>query len=92
LPGKPDIVLPKYHVAILIHGCFWHRHPNCKFAYNPKSNVDFWQKKFEGNIERDAKKQEALLNAGWKVILIWECEIKNLEVLEKKLKTEINVK
>lgn len=77
LPGKPDLFLKKYHTAIFIHGCFWHRHEHCKYAYTPKSNLEFWQTKFQKNIENDARKQALLLEAGINVVVIWECEIKN---------------
>ena len=83
LPGKPDIVLPKYKSVILVHGCFWHRHPRCKFAYNPKSRETFWQKKFSENVERDRFVKKELRKEGWKVIVVWECELKN----DKKDKT-----
>ena len=73
--GKPDIVLPKYKTVIFIHGCFWHRHPNCKDATTPKTRTDFWQAKFNKNIENDAKNVKALTDDGWKVIILWECEI-----------------
>jgi DNA mismatch endonuclease, patch repair protein len=85
LPGKPDIVLTKYKTVIEVRGCFWHRHKGCKFAYNPKSRIDFWQKKFIENISRDNKNEKELKKSGWKVIVIWECELKNLDKLEKKL-------
>jgi DNA mismatch endonuclease (patch repair protein) len=75
LPGKPDIVLPKYRTVIFIHGCFWHRHPGCKRATTPKSNYEYWQKKFERNVQNDKKNQELLSNMGWNVIILWECEI-----------------
>jgi DNA mismatch endonuclease, patch repair protein len=77
LPGKPDIVLPKYQTVIFVHGCFWHRHPQCRFAYNPKSRVKFWQNKFNENIERDRFVKKELRKMGWKVIVVWECELKN---------------
>ncbi len=89
LPGKPDIVLPKYRTVIFVHGCFWHRHKGCKFAYIPKSRVEFWQKKFKENVQRDKKKQANLKKAGWKVITIWECETSKLSELEKKIKKEL---
>lgn len=76
LPGKPDIVLPKYKAAIFVHGCFWHRHPGCKYAYTPKSRLDFWERKFRENVERDAKSLSLLQQQGWFPIVIWECEIK----------------
>lgn len=83
LPGKPDIVLPKYRTVIFVHGCFWHRHKGCKFAYIPKSRVEFWQKKFKENVQRDKKKQAELKKAGWKVIIIWECQVNNKGLLDE---------
>ena len=77
LPGSPDIVLPKYRTVILVHGCFWHRHKGCKFAATPKSNVEFWDDKFQGNVERDRRNVRALRDAGWDVETIWECEIRS---------------
>ena len=85
LPGKPDIVLPKYKIVIFIHGCFWHRHKCCKYAYTPKTRTDFWQQKFINNIERDKRKSKQLENLGWKVFVIWECETKTNEILDKKI-------
>lgn len=76
LPGKPDIVLPKYRTVILVHGCFWHRHPGCKYAYTPKSRLDFWEKKFGENVERDARNLSLLKQQRWFPIVVWECEIK----------------
>lgn len=76
LPGKPDIVLPKYRTAILVHGCFWHRHSGCKYAYTPKSRLDFWNQKFEENVVRDKNNLSRLQQKGWLPIVIWECEIK----------------
>lgn len=81
LPGNPDIVLPKYKTVIFVHGCFWHRHENCKFAYMPKTRVDFWQSKFLKNIERDAQAIKNLEESGWKVVVIWECQTKNIDKL-----------
>lgn len=76
LPGAPDIVLPKYKAAIFVHGCFWHRHDGCRYAYNPKSRTEFWREKFKATVERDRKKSEELRAAGWRVIVVWECELK----------------
>ena len=76
-PGKPDIVLPKYHVAIFIHGCFWHRHEGCKNATVPKTRTEFWLEKFDKNVKNDQLKQERLQELGWRVLVIWECELKN---------------
>ena len=85
LPGSPDIVLPKYKTVIFVHGCFWHRHQNCKYASDPKTRREFWEKKFKENIERDKKTQEKLKNLGWKTNIVWECEVKNREILIVKL-------
>ena len=76
LPGHPDIVLPKWHTVIFVNGCFWHRHVGCKVATMPKSNVEFWTAKFERNVARDRKEHDALEQAGWRVIVLWECEVK----------------
>ena len=76
LPGKPDIVLPKYHAVIFVHGCFWHRHPGCKYAYTPKTRVEFWQEKFDKNVQNDLQYREELTAAGWKVFIIWECQLR----------------
>ena len=75
LPGKPDIVLPRYRTVIFVNGCFWHRHKNCKFAYVPKSRQEFWLTKFERTVNRDQEKLEALTNMNWQVIVVWECEL-----------------
>lgn len=75
-PGTPDIVFPKYKTAVFINGCFWHRHNDCKYAYTPKSRTEFWQVKFQRNVENDEKNHKLLEEMGWKVIVIWECEIK----------------
>ncbi|RZB35059.1 MAG: DNA mismatch endonuclease, patch repair protein [Desulfobacteraceae bacterium Eth-SRB1] len=85
LPGKPDIVLPKYRTVIFVHGCFWHRHEDCKYAYIPKSRREFWDNKFKTNIERDKKVNQKLMNLGWKVNIIWECELSDVKAVEKKL-------
>ena len=77
LPGKPDIVLPKYKTAIFVNGCFWHGHEGCKYFRLPKSNIEFWKEKIERNIERDRESMQALLVLGWKVIRVWECELRN---------------
>ena len=77
LPGKPDLVLPKYHLAIFVHGCFWHQHSNCRYAAKPTSNTRFWLKKLEGNTKRDLNQVDALINAGWRVLVIWECGLKH---------------
>ena len=76
LPGRPDIVLPKYRAVIFVHGCFWHRHQGCKYAYTPKSRLDFWGRKFEGNVMRDKNNLSLLKKTGWLPIVVWECKIK----------------
>lgn len=73
LPGKPDIVLPKYNLVIFVHGCFWHRHANCHYTSTPATRPDFWQQKFAQNIVRDDKNIEDLRQKGWRVFILWEC-------------------
>ena len=85
LPGKPDIVLPKYRTVIFVHGCFWHLCPGCKAARIPKTRTEWWKAKLEGNGERDKRKQQELEGLGWKVVVVWECELKNADrILEFK--------
>lgn len=74
LPGKPDLIFPRRRVAIFVHGCFWHRHPNCPNARMPKSRLDFWEPKLKGNVERDRRNATLLRRLGWTVITVWECE------------------
>ena len=74
LPGKPDVVLPKYRTVIFVHGCFWHRHRGCPFAYSPRGNAGFWKAKLDGNAERDQRQRKELRKSGWKVRTVWECE------------------
>ena len=85
LPGKPDIVLPKYKSVIFVHGCFWHRHKGCKYAYNPKSRQEFWENKFRANIKRDKEVKRQLQEKGWKVLVIWECELSNISSVKDKI-------
>lgn len=87
-PGKPDIVLPKYKTVIFVHGCFWHHH-NCRAAALPQTNYEFWKNKMQTNIERDKKNQRDLKKLSWKVLLIWQCQIKNRELFEKTMKKTI---
>ena len=77
LPGKPDIVLPKYKTVIFVNGCFWHAHEGCRYFVWPKNNAEFWKKKIGGNVERDAKNQRLLKELGWRIIVVWECELKH---------------
>lgn len=83
LPGTPDIVLPKYRTVIFVHGCFWHRHSGCVYTYSPKSRVEFWEEKFQKNIYNDQENIRALIESGWQVKVIWECEIKDTDKLSK---------
>ena len=83
LPGSPDIILPKYKTVIFVHGCFWHRHENCKYVTTPKTREEFWNNKFRSNIERDLEIQEKIKNLNWRSVVIWECEIKNKENLRE---------
>ncbi len=85
LPGKPDIVLPRFKKIILVHGCYWHRHEGCIYAYNPKSRISFWQNKFNQNIIRDKMVHKELSQMGWQVYIIWECQTKKIELLEKRI-------
>ncbi len=85
LPGQPDLVFPKYHSVVFVHGCYWHRHPGCKDATTPKSNIDFWMRKFAENVERDLRSEEQLVAAGWRVMVVWECELikQTIETIRK---------
>ncbi len=89
LPGRPDIVLPGRRTVVLVHGCYWHRHPGCRFAYTPKSNVAFWQAKFDENVDRDIRQHGQLRDLGWHVITVWECETKNLDMLAERFFSEV---
>lgn len=75
LPGKPDVVLPRHRAVVFVHGCFWHRHEGCRFAYHPKSRQDFWEAKLTGNAQRDARDRQRLSDLGWTVHTVWECEV-----------------
>lgn len=77
LPGKPDIVFPKYRTAVFVHGCYWHRHEGCHLTTTPTKNREFWLEKFKANVERDKRQQSELLQIGWFVLIVWECEIKS---------------
>ncbi len=84
LPGRPDIVSRTRRIAIFVHGCFWHRH-DCGLAYSPKTRPKFWARKFEGNVRRDAAAQRALRSAGWRVMIIWECQTERPAQLARRL-------
>jgi len=88
LPGRPDIVFGKRRKVVFIHGCFWHRHadPCCKLARLPKTRLDFWLPKLESNVDRDKRHERALYEQGWGALIVWECDLRNSEQLENKLR------
>jgi len=86
LAGNPDIVLPKYRTIVFVHGCFWHGHPGCKRAQLPATNAEFWGKKISANIERDKRNIETLKGEGWKVVVVWQCELASKTKREERLK------
>ncbi|MCF5354856.1 very short patch repair endonuclease, partial [Pseudomonas syringae] len=90
MPGKPDLVFSRLKICIFVHGCFWHQHPNCKYAYIPKTRIDFWTDKFSKNRIRDLKVQNEILTAGWSVAVVWECELRNREALVERLSKLLN--
>jgi DNA mismatch endonuclease, patch repair protein len=90
LPGKPDIVLPKYRTAVFVNGCFWHRHRRCKFAYTPKSRVSFWVRKFEQNVKRDRVVAQQVKRQGWQVVVVWECQTSDDAKLRGLLKVALS--
>lgn len=81
LPGRPDIVLPRRRLVVLVHGCFWHRHRGCKYASNPKSHIEMWTDKFSQNVRRDRQVRRQLQQLGWRVIVVWECQTRQVEML-----------
>ncbi len=91
LPGKPDIVLPRYKTVIFVHGCFWHGHKGCKYFVVPKTRTEWWLNKINGNVANDVKAVKALKKMGWRVILLWECDLrgKNIEKFFAKLPGKI---
>ena len=90
LPGSPDIVLPRYRTAIFVHGCFWHRHPGCPKAITPATRAEFWQHKFAANVARDARAVQALDTLAWRVITVWECELRHPETVRQQLQRLIS--
>ena len=90
LPGTPDIVLPKYHTVVFVHGCFWHRHEGCRYTSTPTTNREFWEQKFEANKWRDERDIRLLEDMGWKVLVIWECEVKQGTFQERLLMELLN--
>lgn len=91
LPGKPDIVLPKYKTIIFIHGCFWHSHKGCSRSKLPETNMEFWSKKINDNVIRDEKNINALKEIGWNCLIVWQCEISNKNLFDKTLANTIQI-
>ena len=89
LPGRPDIILPRHKTVVFVHGCYWHRHPGCRFAYTPKSRQSFWNAKFTSNVARDQRNQRDLTEAGWRVIVIWECQTTDRVALIRRLGADL---
>lgn len=85
LPGKPDIVLPRHKKVVFVHGCFWHGHEGCRRAARPTTNIEFWNKKLDGNAARDARVLKELKELGWEPLVIWECWIRDVPALQKRL-------
>jgi DNA mismatch endonuclease (patch repair protein) len=85
LPGTPDLVLSRYRTVVFVHGCFWHRHPGCKRTFVPSTRREFWEQKFRRNVERDQRNLRELREFGWRAIVVWECEIRNLDALAARL-------
>ena len=83
LPGSPDIVLPKYRTVIFVNGCFWHQHPECKYSKQPKSNLEYWERKLKNNVLRDERNIRNLQALGWKTLVVWECETIDLDNLRE---------
>lgn len=91
LPGSPDVVLPRFRTVIFVHGCFWHRHPDCRYTTTPKTRQEYWLPKFAANIEHDLRKEAQLQALGWRVLLVWECETKQREELTLRLRRELKL-
>lgn len=91
LPGSPDIVLPKHLIVVFVHGCFWHRHEGCRFTTTPKTRREFWQAKFDGNVARDSRNQADLVQLGWRVLVVWECELREAAELRDRLVGEFDL-
>jgi len=90
LPGTPDIVLPKYRTALFVHGCFWHRHQGCKRSFVPSTRTEYWSRKFQANVERDRRNRADLMDMGWQVVVLWECETKDTTALTAHIKSLIS--
>lgn len=86
LPGTPDLAFPRFRAVIQVHGCFWHRHEGCRFCTTPASNAEFWQEKFRRNVERDEKAEIALAAKGWRMMVVWECQVRDAAFIETGLR------
>ena len=87
LPGSPDVVFPRWRIALFVHGCFWHRHEGCVLAATPKTRPEFWSAKFSANEKRDSRVTSDLLRLGWEVEVIWECETRNAAILKERIRS-----
>ena len=85
MPGKPDIVMPRYQTVVFVNGCFWHRHPGCRRASTPKTNTPFWERKFARNVARDRRAHKSLRRDGWTVLVVWECQTRDSQTLANTL-------
>jgi DNA mismatch endonuclease (patch repair protein) len=92
MPGRPDLILPKYRIVVRVNGCFWHRHPGCSKASTPKSRPDFWAEKFRQNVSRDARIEAELEALGWRVVTVWECQTRDAKMLSKALQPVLRAK
>lgn len=91
LPGSPDLVFPRRHLVLFVHGCFWHRHPHCHFAAVPKTRVEFWSTKFRNNVERDRRVSEQLIRLGWRVAVIWECQADDIGAVQRLIREALDM-
>jgi DNA mismatch endonuclease (patch repair protein) len=89
LPGRPDVVLSRHGTVVFVHGCFWHRHRGCPYAYTPKTRMEFWSRKFDANVQRDRRVAAELHALGWKVLVVWECELRDSDNLSRRLEREL---
>ena len=92
LPGRPDMVLPRWKTVVFVNGCFWHRHPGCRRTTIPKSNVEFWTEKFRANVERDKRNYAMLVEMGWRVVILWQCEVKTIDAATEILRRHFSIK
>lgn len=90
LPGKPDLVLPRHHKAVFVHGCFWHGHEHCSRSKRPTTHTEFWDSKLDGNMQRDIRFQRELTRMGWDILVVWECETRKPELLKQTLERFLN--